>query len=217
MLVENSVWNQLLRLINQSLSELKVSKSQDSETVIHKCLMLLENMLDLQPEVVSNKLMHSDNFIDLLILMQERTGLYASADIGIAAFCSELMCRIIQNCHEDFRLKFSNTLGGMSRLLALSATCSNHSVDTEEEISFYQSHFDALSSLLLGSKEQKNLFTELDGFKHMCTVMAQQKMMRSEALKVMSFALTQCNKNQAVEFIKNAGGLPLVFGYFMRT
>lgn len=29
--------------------------------------------------------------------------------------------------------------------------------------------------------------------------------------------MTQCTKEHAVEFIKNAGGLPLVFGYLMRT
>jgi hypothetical protein len=34
-------------------------------------------MLDLQPEIVANKLMHADNFIDFLLLMQERDGEYA--------------------------------------------------------------------------------------------------------------------------------------------
>jgi len=46
--------------------------------------------------------------------------------------------------------------------------------------------------------------------------MARQKYMRSEALKVVSFAMTQCTKVQANEFIKNSNGLPLVFGYLMR-
>lgn len=164
MLVDNSVWNQLLRVMNQTLTE------QDSEAILQKSLMLLENMLDLQPEVVSNKVMHCDNFIDFLILLQERSG--NSVDMGIAASCSELLCRIVQSCHDDFRSKFTHTLGGMARLLALAVTCSDHSIDTEEELGFYQGHFDALASLLLGSQEQTNVFSDLSGFKHMCTVMA---------------------------------------------
>jgi|688.fasta_scaffold533864_2 hypothetical protein len=39
--------------------------------LVAKSLGLIENMLDLQPESISNKLMHADNMIDFLLLVQE--------------------------------------------------------------------------------------------------------------------------------------------------
>jgi hypothetical protein len=44
-----------------------------------------------------------------------------------------------------------------------------------------------------------------------------QKALRSDALKVMSFAMTRCTKAHAVDFVTNAGGIPLIFGYLMRA
>lgn len=108
-------------------------------------------MLDLQPDTVSNKLMHSDNFIDFLLLVQERAGPYAGVDIVFSAFTSELLCRIIQSCHEDFRLKFTHTLRGMARVLTVAKTCAEKDIDNEEELSMFQNQFDTLASLLLGS------------------------------------------------------------------
>lgn len=39
--------------------------------LVAKSLGLIENMLDLQPESISNKLMHADNLVDFLLLIQE--------------------------------------------------------------------------------------------------------------------------------------------------
>jgi len=46
--------------------------------------------------------------------------------------------------------------------------------------------------------------------------MKSQKALRSDALKVISFAMTRCTKLHAVDFIQNASGLSLIFGYLMR-
>jgi len=47
--------------------------------------------------------------------------------------------------------------------------------------------------------------------------MKSQKALRSDALKVMSFSMTSCTKLHAVDFIQNAPGLSLIFGYLMRA
>jgi hypothetical protein len=62
-------------MMNLTLAEMTAKSSSDSDALLQKCLALIENMLDLQPEVVSNKLMHADNVIDFMVLMQERHGL----------------------------------------------------------------------------------------------------------------------------------------------
>ena len=62
-------------MMNLTLAEMTDNASSDSDALLQKCLALIENMLDLQPEVVSNKLMHADNVIDFMVLMQERHGL----------------------------------------------------------------------------------------------------------------------------------------------
>lgn len=69
--MENAVWNSLLKITMQALTELGQPESS-AESLIEKCLFLLANMLDLAPEVVANRLMHADNLIDFLLLMQER-------------------------------------------------------------------------------------------------------------------------------------------------
>lgn len=49
----------------------KIEEDNGSEMLVAKSLGLIENMLDLQPETVSNKLMHADNLVDFLLLIQE--------------------------------------------------------------------------------------------------------------------------------------------------
>ena len=45
--------------------------------------------------------------------------------------------------------------------------------------------------------------------------MTTQKAVRSDSLKVMSFAMTHCTKAHAIDFI-NKGGLSVIFGFLMR-
>ena len=133
MLIDNSVWTPLLKILMMALAEIKGSQERESaDTLVQKCLALLENMLDLQPEVVSNKLMHSDNFIDVLLLMQDRrpSSIYEYADIVHSAGCAELLSTIVSSCHDDFKSKFTLTLNGMERLLALINASRNQDIET---------------------------------------------------------------------------------------
>jgi hypothetical protein len=68
-----------------------------------------------------------------------------------SAFCSELLCTIIQSCHEDYRSKFTQTLNGMTRLLDLVKGCIDVKLESEEQLSTFQNQFEAISGLLLGS------------------------------------------------------------------
>lgn len=117
---------------------------------------MIENMLELQPEVVANKLMHADNFIDFLLLMQERESgeIYSFADIVHSASCAELLCTIIQSCDDLYKSKFSLTLKGMERLLCLLNVARTKQLSTEEELGMAEFQFDAIASLLLGLPEQ---------------------------------------------------------------
>ena len=46
-------------------------KDEEQRAQIFKCLSLFENLLDFQPKMVSNKLMHQDNLIDILLKLLE--------------------------------------------------------------------------------------------------------------------------------------------------
>lgn len=75
--------------------------------------------------------------------------------------------------------------------------------------------FDCLASLLVGAPEQNDVFIKLEAFPLLLKVMATQKEVRSDSLKVLSVAMAGCIKPQAIDFI-NRGGLPVIFGYLMR-
>lgn len=66
-LISNEVWNFLIRHIT------KLDDGVDEERKsISQCLKLLENLLDEEPEIASNKLMHVDTLIDWLVLYLEK-------------------------------------------------------------------------------------------------------------------------------------------------
>lgn len=54
------------------LGDKQIAEESGPDMLVAKCLALIENMVDLNAEYVSNKLMHADNLIDFLLLIQER-------------------------------------------------------------------------------------------------------------------------------------------------
>ena len=146
-LTENSVWVLLLKvcILAETEKEQKGEISQGEEDLlVQKCLTLLDNMRDLAPSVISNKILHSDNVIDYLLENIERE----DQSVSISAMSSELVSNLIQSCAEDFRTKFVLTLAGMARLLAV---VDKRYANGDKEVLL--NVFDTLAALLVGNKE----------------------------------------------------------------
>ena len=183
-LTENSVWVLLLKvcMLAETEKEQKGEISQGEEDLlVQKCLTLLDNMRDLAPTVISNKILHSDNVIDYLLENIEREDQSPS----ISAMSSELVSNIIQSCGEDFRTKFVLTLAGMARLLAV---VDKRQANGDKDVLL--NVFDTLAALLVGNKEHAQEFRRRGGYAIMRNVLVEVKELRNDALKVLSFAFT---------------------------
>ena len=52
---------------NEKVSKVSPEQQFECQTLVKKCLTLLENIIDYDPLKISDKLMHSDNVIDYLL------------------------------------------------------------------------------------------------------------------------------------------------------
>lgn len=59
--------------------------------------------------------------------------------------------------------------------------------------------FNSLAALLIGNKEHAQIFRKLNGYEIMLKVMVDEKTLRKEALKVISFAFTLYGEEKDVD------------------
>ena len=52
---------------NEKVSKISSEQQFECQTLVKKCLTLLETIIDHDPQKISDKLMHSDNVIDYLL------------------------------------------------------------------------------------------------------------------------------------------------------
>ena len=134
---------------------------------------------------------------------------------------SELLSTLVQSCGEDWRTKFVLTLSGMARLLAVIDAWEGEDVG-ESIINM----FDTLAALLIGNKEHAQVFRKLNGYGTMLRVMVEEKKLRNDALKVISFAFTLYGEDKdtdsilndamtAVYLVDDLNCLGIIFGYWM--
>lgn len=122
----------------------------------------------------------------------------------------------MQNCYEEYKVKFAKTLNGMERLLGILNGYRKKTLEIEEEHEALVNVIDTLCSLLL-VQECSDFFRQLQGFELLMSLCKKQTELRRHVIKVFDYALAQhtlnCKKN-AMYFIEK-GGLPVVFGFFM--
>jgi beta-catenin-like protein 1 len=143
-----------LRLLNKY-----DDNNDDERKSIMKCLNLIENLLEVEPATVANKLMQVDNFIDWLILFLEKGN--PSSDNYLQS--AELLFTIISESYEDYKVKFTKILNGMERILGILNTYRKKTLELEEEHEALVNLTDAICSLLM-VEENLEVFRKLQGF-----------------------------------------------------
>eukprot|EP00347_Sterkiella_histriomuscorum_P007260 403349645 len=208
-LIQNEIWNFIVRVLE------KLDDNVDDERPqIFKCMSLLENMLDFLPEEVSNKLMHVDMLINWFLQYLHDGDVKSENYLQIA----ELLFTIVQNCHEEYKAKFTNTLHGMERLLAIiNLYRKKRTLQLEEELEAVANIFDTISALLL-TQESLDQFRKLEAFELMMSICKKQKLFRRHIIKVFDFGLSISSgvdtKKNCKHFV-DKGGLPVIFAFFM--
>lgn len=119
--------------------------NNDERTNIMRCLKLLENILDEDPEKTSNKLMHVDNLIDWFLIFVENGN--PSSENYLSS--SEILSTIVQNSHEEFKVKFAIKLNGIERILGILNSYRKKTLELEEEHEALVNLNNILCSLML--------------------------------------------------------------------
>ena len=70
---DNSIWTLLIKVMQSARVEkqqkglMAVSERSEQDLLEQKCLNLLQNVLEIEPELMAAKMMHSDSFIQYLL------------------------------------------------------------------------------------------------------------------------------------------------------
>ena len=98
--------------------EILTSERTEEDILEQKCLGILRNMMESEPELLAPKLMHTDSFISFLLdTLDDQT--HTTNMSYNQLLCSELLLLTLQHCTDAFRSKFVITLQGVIRLLTL--------------------------------------------------------------------------------------------------
>ena len=119
--------------------------NDDERTNIMHCLKLFEKILDEEPEKTANKLMHVDTLIDWFLIFLEKAN--PSSDNYLQS--AELLFTIVQNAHEEYRVKFAILLNGTERLLEVLNSYRKKTLELEEEHEALVNIINTLCTLLL--------------------------------------------------------------------
>ena len=143
--------------------------------------------------------MHHDNLLDILLARRQ----------------GEIISQALAACDSaDLRSKFVLTLDGIGR--SLEYLC-NLEIADESDVENGKEFFNALAVCLLDSAENKRIFEERQGLGVMIHCIRENKFLRRDAIRVLSFALTGCETATASHFIRECACLPVLFGFLMKS
>lgn len=154
-----------------------------------------------------------DALLNWLVTFLERQNPSSENYLQVA----ETLFTLIQNCHEEYRVKFALTdIKGLERILGILNIYRKKKLELEEEHEALVNLIDTLCTLLL-QQEISDSFRQIQGFDLLISLSRKQSELRRHIIKVFDYALSQyqltCHKN-AQAFVE-VGGLPILFGFFM--
>jgi len=203
----------------------KAEESRDSSEVI---LGLLENLLDLSPRTVADKILHNDNFAEYFFLrLKELNNPQALEDFEeVFSKHAEILSVVIQSSSPDLKSKVALALNGFESLLqVLNAYRSSLTIQNEEHLEALTCVFASVNALNLVFENAQHFCSDkVQGPQLLFNLFRKQKHLRrliietlgglvqnSETGDVCSEALQAISK----VIIDDSNGLPVLFGYFM--
>lgn len=206
-LVDALLGAQVMALLVQNMERLDESIKEESDG-IHNSLAILENMIELRPDVCVDAA--QQGFLEFILkrikakIPFEQNRLY----------CSELLSILLQT-HDENR-QMIGELEGIDVLLQQLALYKRRDPSSDEEIEMMENLFDGLCSSLM-HPSNKARFLKGEGLQLMNLMLREKKMSRTSALKVLNHSMNgpegvnNCNK--FVDIL----GLSCIFPLFMKT
>ena len=205
-LVDSLMDGQAVALIVQNLERLDESVKEEAAGV-HNSLAVIENMLELKPEL--GPTVSQQNLLPWLL---KRLKLKAPFDSN-KLYCSEVLSILLQG-HDEVRKQIGG-MDGIDVILQQLAAFKRHNPSTAEEIELMENLFNCLCSALLFAPN-RDKFLNGEGLQLMNLMLREKKMSRNSALKVLDHAMSgQDGSSNCSKFV-DILGLRTLFPLFMR-
>ncbi|CAK8697603.1 unnamed protein product [Clavelina lepadiformis] len=193
-------------LIVQNLERLDESVKEEA-TGVHNSLAVIENILELKPELCATLSRQG-----LLAWILKRLKAKIPFDSN-KLYCSEILSIILQS-HDETRQQIGD-MDGIDAILQQLASFKRHDPKSAEEIELMENLFNCLCSSLLYSTN-KNKFLNGEGLQLMNLMLREKKMSRSSALKVLDHAMSGSDGSSNCAKFVEILGLRTLFPLFMK-
>ena len=205
-LVDALMDGQAVALVVQNLERLDESVKEEA-TGVHNSLGVIENMLELKPELGPAVAQQS-----LLPWLLKRLKLKAPFDSN-KLYCSEVLSILLQG-HDETR-KQMGEMDGIDVLLQQLASFKRHNPGSAEEIELMENLFNCLCSALLFPPNREK-FLNGEGLQLMNLMLREKKMSRNSALKVLDHSMSGHDGSSNCAKFVDILGLRTLFPLFMK-
>ncbi|GAA55303.1 beta-catenin-like protein 1, partial [Clonorchis sinensis] len=178
---------QLIQLLMQNVARLDESNKDEADGV-HKTLGIVENLLDVRPEM--NVTMSNQGLFSWLLRRLQRRPVFDRNKL----YVSELLSILLQL--DEANRRHLGEVDGIDILLQQLAQYKRHDPSSPEEIELMHNMFDCLCSALM-LPENKDRFLKGEGIQLMNLMLREKHMSRDSALRVLDYALCVVNSTSA--------------------
>ncbi|CAD6241531.1 unnamed protein product [Miscanthus lutarioriparius] len=192
-----------LDLLVHNLSRFSETDSDEAEAV-HNTLAVLENLLDLRPNL-ADKVCDGTKLLRWLLSRLKAREFDANKQ-----YASEILAILLQNSPAN--QKRLGQINGVDALLQAVAMYKSRDPKTSDEEEMLENLFDCLCCVLM-PLENKERFVKAEGVELMIIIMKQKKLAYSSAIRTLDFAMTKFPP--ACERFVDVLGLKTAFAAFM--
>ncbi|CAN6245494.1 unnamed protein product [Urochloa humidicola] len=192
-----------LDLLVHNLSRFSEADPDEAEAV-HNTLAVLENLLDLRPQL-ADKVCDSTKILRWLLSRLKAREFDANKQ-----YASEILAILLQNSPAN--QKRLGQINGVDGLLQAVAMYKSRDPKTSDEEEMLENLFDCLCCVLM-PLENKERFVKAEGVELMIIIMKQKKLAYSSAIRTLDFAMTRFPP--ACERFVDVLGLKTAFAAFM--
>jgi beta-catenin-like protein 1 len=181
-----------------------------ADAVTH-ILAIIENLTDLQPKEVSEKLVQSSTIVEWIMQRLKQDSFNANK-----LYASEVLSILLTNVGVSGQEKLGKEVmkgAGMKNLIKYIAKYRKADPSNDEETEYVENLFDILCLSLHNHLENQQRFAAHDGIQLMLTMIRRNTYAKSAAFKAIDYGVLGCTKN--CETLIDESGLKSIFGQYM--
>ncbi|KAF2071274.1 hypothetical protein CYY_007411 [Polysphondylium violaceum] len=204
--------NNVLETLIQNFNRLDPTIAEESQA-IYNTFGIIESMLDIDLELVSNLLLKKTTLIKyILSLVPNSNTKKKVAEIPIRLYACEVLSIILQSGDEAIK-SFAEINGGVESLLVLLSPYVKNEPSNLQETEMINNIAVCLCAILFDDAN-KELFLKSEGLELMLLLIKKKTILRGQAFKIIDYALNKYPKSN--ETFVQVLGLKTLFSNFMK-